>query len=159
MAEFLVLRRYGQRGIGTQLAEKVWLHCPGRWQIRVMEKNVLARTFWESSICEVHRRTSPIHTLREGRSRMASVFTRLASIIRKRKTETATRARCTRDGSCRLDSSLDRACGTTRSAAGTCPIIRLNQRIWAELAGGSRLVEPGRRNVHRNAPGPRALPV
>jgi predicted acetyltransferase len=52
MAEFLVLRRYGQRGIGTQLAEKVWLHCPGRWQIRVMEKNVLARKFWESSIAK-----------------------------------------------------------------------------------------------------------
>jgi hypothetical protein len=40
------------RGIGTQLAEKVWLHCPGRWQIRVMEKNVLARKFWESSIAK-----------------------------------------------------------------------------------------------------------
>jgi predicted acetyltransferase len=50
MAEFFVLRRYRHRGIGIQLAEKVWLHCPGRWQIRVMEKNVLARKFWESSI-------------------------------------------------------------------------------------------------------------
>jgi len=38
MAEFSVLRQYRHRGIGTQLAEKVWLHCPGRWQIRVMEK-------------------------------------------------------------------------------------------------------------------------
>ena len=50
MAEFFVLRGYRHRGIGIQLAEKVWLHCPGRWQIRVMEKNVLARKFWESSI-------------------------------------------------------------------------------------------------------------
>jgi predicted acetyltransferase len=52
MAEFFVLRRYRRRGIGTQLAEKVWLHCPGRWQIRVMEKNVLARKFWESRIAK-----------------------------------------------------------------------------------------------------------
>jgi predicted acetyltransferase len=52
MAEFFVLRRYRHRGIGIQLAEKVWLHCPGRWQIRVMEKNVLARKFWESSIAK-----------------------------------------------------------------------------------------------------------
>jgi predicted acetyltransferase len=50
MAEFFVLRRYRHRGIGSQLAEKVWLHCPGRWQIRVMEKNVLAHRFWESSV-------------------------------------------------------------------------------------------------------------
>jgi predicted acetyltransferase len=52
MAEFFVLRRYRHRGIGIQLAEKVWLHCPGRWQIRVMEKNVLARKFWQSSIAK-----------------------------------------------------------------------------------------------------------
>ena len=45
-----MLRRYRHRGIGIPLAKKVWLHCPGRWQIRVMEKNVLARKFWESSI-------------------------------------------------------------------------------------------------------------
>jgi predicted acetyltransferase len=52
MAEFFVLRSYRRRGLGTQLAEKVWLHCPGRWQIRVMEKNVSALKFWESSIAK-----------------------------------------------------------------------------------------------------------
>ena len=52
MAEFFVLCRYRHRRIGTQLAEEVWLHCPGRWQIRVMEKNVLARRFWESRIAK-----------------------------------------------------------------------------------------------------------
>src|ERR1700751_1985001 len=50
MAEFFLLRRYRRRGIGTQLAEKVWLHCPGRWQIRVMDKNILARKVWEASL-------------------------------------------------------------------------------------------------------------
>jgi predicted acetyltransferase len=50
MAEFFVLRRYRHRGIGAELAGKVWLRCPGAWQIRVMEKNVLARKFWESTI-------------------------------------------------------------------------------------------------------------
>jgi predicted acetyltransferase len=50
MAEFFVLRSYRNRGIGTELATKVWLQCPGDWQVRVMEKNVLARRFWESSI-------------------------------------------------------------------------------------------------------------
>lgn len=50
MTEFFILRRYRRQGIGTQVAEKVWLACPGRWQIRVMEKNTSARSFWESSI-------------------------------------------------------------------------------------------------------------
>ena len=52
MSEFFVLRRYRRCGIGTQLAEDVWLHCPGLWQIRVMQKNSLAQRFWESSIAK-----------------------------------------------------------------------------------------------------------
>jgi predicted acetyltransferase len=50
MAEFFVMRRYRHRGVGTELATQVWLRCPGRWQIRVMESNLSARKFWDSSI-------------------------------------------------------------------------------------------------------------
>jgi predicted acetyltransferase len=50
MAEFFVLRRFRRRGIGTELAEDVWRRCPGKWQIRVMENNVPARSFWRASI-------------------------------------------------------------------------------------------------------------
>ncbi len=50
MTEFFVLRRYRRRGIGRELAEKVWLRLPGRWQIRVMATNVAAHRFWASSI-------------------------------------------------------------------------------------------------------------
>jgi predicted acetyltransferase len=50
MAEFFVLRRYRHRGIGTELAIKLWGLCPGKWQIRVMEKNHSARSFWQSAI-------------------------------------------------------------------------------------------------------------
>lgn len=67
MAEFFVLRGYRRRGIGTQLAEKVWLHCPGRWQIRVMEKNALARRFWESSIAKFTGQPAPsTHFVKDG---------------------------------------------------------------------------------------------
>jgi predicted acetyltransferase len=59
MAEFFVLRRYRHRGIGAELARKVWLYCPGRWQIRVMEKNVAGRRFWESSVSRFTE--SPAH--------------------------------------------------------------------------------------------------
>lgn len=50
MAEFFVLRRFRRRGIGAELAEKVWLLCPGKWQVRVMANNAPAYRFWQSSI-------------------------------------------------------------------------------------------------------------
>jgi predicted acetyltransferase len=53
MTEFFVLRPYRRRGIGREMAEKVWLRCPGRWQIRVMAKNIAAFKFWASTIAKV----------------------------------------------------------------------------------------------------------
>lgn len=52
MAEFFVLRSLRHRGIGRELAEKIWLRFPGRWQIRVMAKNVAAFHFWSSTIAK-----------------------------------------------------------------------------------------------------------
>lgn len=52
MTEFFVLRRYRHCGIGRKLAEKAWLRCPGRRQIRVMANNVAAFKFWASSIAK-----------------------------------------------------------------------------------------------------------
>lgn len=50
MAEFFILRPYRRRGIGSELAQKVWLRCGGKWQIRVMASNIPALKFWASSI-------------------------------------------------------------------------------------------------------------
>jgi len=50
MAEFLVLRGYRSRGIGTQVAHEVWRQFPGPWEVRVMESNVSAQQFWKSAI-------------------------------------------------------------------------------------------------------------
>ena len=58
MAEFFVLRSYRHRGIGRELAEKVWLRFPGPWQIRVMANNVAAFNFWASSIARFTRRVA-----------------------------------------------------------------------------------------------------
>ncbi len=58
MTEFFVLRRCRHRGIGRDLAEKVWLRCPGRWQIRVTANNVAALGFWASSIAAFTGRTA-----------------------------------------------------------------------------------------------------
>lgn len=58
MAEFFVLLSYRHRGIGRELAEKVWIRFPGRWQIRVRANNVAAFRFWASSIAKFTRRVA-----------------------------------------------------------------------------------------------------
>ncbi|MGF7178951.1 GNAT family N-acetyltransferase [Tunturiibacter psychrotolerans] len=50
MAEFFVVRGYRRRRIGTQVAHEVWRRFPGRWEVRVMEKNDAARRFWQGAI-------------------------------------------------------------------------------------------------------------
>ena len=50
MAEFFVVRRYRRRGIGSDIAHKVWRQFPGRWAVRVMESNQSAQQFWERAI-------------------------------------------------------------------------------------------------------------
>lgn len=56
MAEFFVLQRYRHRGVGAEMAEKVWYRCPGKWQIRVRSNNLPARSFWESAIAKFTRK-------------------------------------------------------------------------------------------------------
>jgi predicted acetyltransferase len=50
MAEFFILRGYRRHGIGTQAAHEVWRRFPGPWEVRVMQSNISARHFWDSSI-------------------------------------------------------------------------------------------------------------
>jgi predicted acetyltransferase len=50
LAEFFVLRGYRRRGVGTLAAHEVWRRFPGRWEVRVMHKNILVRGFWTSAI-------------------------------------------------------------------------------------------------------------
>jgi predicted acetyltransferase len=50
MAEFFVLRGYRRRGVGVNLAQKVWKLCPGKWQVRVRLNNLPAQSFWESAV-------------------------------------------------------------------------------------------------------------
>lgn len=50
MAEFFILRGYRRRGIGTELAAKVWRSCPGLWEVRVMANNAPALQFWNSAV-------------------------------------------------------------------------------------------------------------
>ena len=50
MAEFFIVRRYRRRGAGSRAAQEIWRRFPGRWEIRVMEKNETGRRFWARAV-------------------------------------------------------------------------------------------------------------
>jgi predicted acetyltransferase len=50
MAEFFVVRGCRGRGVGTLAAHQVWRRFPGQWEVRVMQRNTLARRFWAGAI-------------------------------------------------------------------------------------------------------------
>jgi predicted acetyltransferase len=50
MAEFFVVRGYRRRGFGTQIAQDVWKRFPGAWEVRVMQANISALSFWDHAI-------------------------------------------------------------------------------------------------------------
>jgi predicted acetyltransferase len=50
VAEFFILRSYRRRGIGLKAAHAVWGLLPGRWEVRVMEQNPHALSFWSRAV-------------------------------------------------------------------------------------------------------------
>ena len=50
MAEFFVLRRHRRAGVGIRAAHAVWHRHPGRWEVRVMERNTPALAFWQRAV-------------------------------------------------------------------------------------------------------------
>jgi predicted acetyltransferase len=52
MVEFFIVRGLRRRGLGTEIARKVWEKFPGSWEVRVLDKNSAARHFWERAIAK-----------------------------------------------------------------------------------------------------------
>jgi predicted acetyltransferase len=50
MAEFFIVRRYRNRGVGAAVAHEIWRRFPEAWEIRVMESNRPARAFWRAAV-------------------------------------------------------------------------------------------------------------
>jgi len=50
VTEFFVLRGYRRQGVGTRVVHEVWRRFAGRWEVRVMERNVAAQRFWARAI-------------------------------------------------------------------------------------------------------------
>jgi predicted acetyltransferase len=59
MAEFFIVRGHRRHGIATKIAHDVWSRFPGRWEVRVMESNQPARSFWEHAIHQFTGQTTP----------------------------------------------------------------------------------------------------
>lgn len=52
LTEFFIMRGYRRSGAGTAAAHQVWRKFPGRWEVRVSEKNHGAQAFWERAVSE-----------------------------------------------------------------------------------------------------------
>jgi predicted acetyltransferase len=50
MAEFFVMRKYRRGGVGVQAARSVFARFPGEWQVREIDANVGAVSFWRRAI-------------------------------------------------------------------------------------------------------------
>ena len=50
IAEFFILRKYRQQGIGREVARQMFEQFSGKWEVSVVMKNVAALSFWEKVI-------------------------------------------------------------------------------------------------------------
>lgn len=51
IAEFFIMRKFRNQGIGKYVAALIWNTHPGTWQIRVWDNNTIACQFWENALC------------------------------------------------------------------------------------------------------------
>lgn len=52
MAEFFIVRGFRGRRVGTQAAQEIWKRFPGKWEVRVTDRNEKARSFWDRAVGE-----------------------------------------------------------------------------------------------------------
>jgi predicted acetyltransferase len=52
VTDFFIVRGYRRRGVGMRVAHEVWKQFPGRWEVRVMDRNQKAKEFWRRAIGE-----------------------------------------------------------------------------------------------------------
>ena len=69
MAEFFILRGCRRQRIGTLAAQEVWRRFPGLWEVRVMQSNPSAISFWTRAISDfIHESIQPVRIEKDGRS-------------------------------------------------------------------------------------------
>lgn len=50
VAEFFVTAKFQGKGVGRQVAEKIWEACPGLWEVTVIPENKAGLDFWRKLI-------------------------------------------------------------------------------------------------------------
>ena len=67
LTEFFVVRGQRRLGIGKKVAHEVLRKFPGRWEVRVMDRNPAAQAFWERATAAFMEKTiEPIAFDRDG---------------------------------------------------------------------------------------------
>jgi len=52
MAEFFIVRGCRRRGVGLKAAKDIWTKFPGKWEVRVIDRNEKATAFWRRAVSE-----------------------------------------------------------------------------------------------------------
>ena len=65
VAEFFIVRRYRRRGVGRKVAREIWQHFPGKWEVRVLDRNQPAQAFWKNALEEFLGKTSHPKTFKK----------------------------------------------------------------------------------------------
>ncbi|HKV40796.1 MAG TPA: GNAT family N-acetyltransferase [Blastocatellia bacterium] len=50
VAEFFIVRGFRRLGIGMRVAHEVWRKFPGRWEVRVTQRNQAGLAFWSRAV-------------------------------------------------------------------------------------------------------------
>jgi predicted acetyltransferase len=67
LAEFFIVRGFRRLGLGMKAAQTVWKRFPGKWEVRVIDRNQKAMEFWPRAINEfLDRPIEPIPFDRNG---------------------------------------------------------------------------------------------
>ena len=57
VTEFFIVRGYRRRGVGMKVAHEIWNQFPGKWEVRVIDRNQQAKEFWGRAIGEFSGKT------------------------------------------------------------------------------------------------------
>jgi predicted acetyltransferase len=63
VAEFFVLKRYRGARVGEAAASELWRRLPGKWTVRVSERNTGALAFWSRTVAKFTRGAAREQTL------------------------------------------------------------------------------------------------
>ncbi len=68
MAEFFIVRGFRRLGVGMKVAHGIWEKFPGKWEVRVIDRNQKAKDFWGRAINEfLGKRIKPIALDKDGK--------------------------------------------------------------------------------------------